>query len=464
MYKSFFSLFPKRSFLSKSILAVGFFIFSIQSHFTYAETRTELARTTFETTLKNGLKVIIREDHRSPMVMTQIWYAVGSSDESGNLLGISHILEHMMFKGTQKVPNDEFTRLSRMYGGSINASTFTNYTNYYQLYPKTYFPLALELEADRMRNLLLRQQDFEPEVKVVMEERRLRTDDNPRSLAFERFKWIAYPTSHYRQPVIGHMKNLQNIQLKDVKKWYQDWYTPNNAVLIIVGDVDAENALRQVQKYFGDIPSRTIPPRNDVLEFDRVGYRHMELNLAVKVPNLYMAWNVRSLATAKNPQDAYALTIIKNVLDSGISSRLQDRLVRDKKVLTALSVSYDPYNRGDSLFSVSALPADGISLQEAEKAIQDEINILKTELIQPKEVERVTAKFVANLIYSQDDIVGQSKMIGNLEINGLSYRLIDHLPQHFETVTPQDIQRVANIYFVRDNLSTLYLSSENKTQ
>ncbi len=464
MYKSFFSLFPKRSFLSKSILAVGFFIFSIQSHFTYAETRTELARTTFETTLKNGLKVIIREDHRSPMVMTQIWYAVGSSDESGNLLGISHILEHMMFKGTQKVPNDEFTRLSRMYGGSINASTFTNYTNYYQLYPKTYFPLALELEADRMRNLLLRQQDFEPEVKVVMEERRLRTDDNPRSLAFERFKWIAYPTSHYRQPVIGHMKNLQNIQLKDVKKWYQEWYTPNNAVLIIVGDVDAENALRQVQKYFGDIPSRTTPPRNDVLEFDRVGYRHMELNLAVKVPNLYMAWNVRSLATAKNPQDAYALTIIKNVLDSGISSRLQDRLVRDKKVLTALSVSYDPYNRGDSLFSVSALPADGISLQEAEKAIQDEINILKTELIQPKEVERVTAKFVANLIYSQDDIVGQSKMIGNLEINGLSYRLIDQLPQHFETVTPQDIQRVANIYFVRDNLSTLYLSSENKTQ
>lgn len=464
MYKSFFSLFPKRSFLRKSILAVGFFIFSIQAHFTYAETRTELARTTFETTLKNGLKVIIREDHRSPMVMTQIWYAVGSSDESGNLLGISHILEHMMFKGTQKVPNDEFTRLSRMYGGSINASTFTNYTNYYQLYPKTYFPLALELEADRMRNLLLRQQDFEPEVKVVMEERRLRTDDNPRSLAFERFKWIAYPTSHYRQPVIGHMKNLQNIQLKDVKKWYQDWYTPNNAVLIIVGDVDAENALRQVQKYFGDIPSRTTPPRNDVLEFDRVGYRHMELNLAVKVPNLYMAWNVRSLATAKNPQDAYALTIIKNVLDSGISSRLQDRLVRDKKVLTALSVSYDPYNRGDSLFSVSALPADGISLQEAEKAIQDEINILKTELIQPKEVERVTAKFVANLIYSQDDIVGQSKMIGNLEINGLSYRLIDQLPQHFETVTPQDIQRVANIYFVRDNLSTLYLSSENKTQ
>ncbi|MFD1439231.1 M16 family metallopeptidase [Acinetobacter terrae] len=436
----------------------------MQIPWVHAETRSELARTTFETTLKNGLKVIIREDHRSPMVMTQIWYGVGSSDESGNLLGISHVLEHMMFKGTNKVPNDEFTRLSRIYGGSINASTFTNYTNYYQLYPKTYLPMALELEADRMSNLLLRQQDFDPEIKVVMEERRLRTDDNPRSLAFERFKWIAYPTSHYRQPVIGHMKNLQNIQLEDVKKWYRDWYTPNNAILIIVGDVDSESTLLQVQKYFGDIPARKTPPRNDVLEFDRIGYRHMELNLPVQVPNLYMAWNVRSLVTAKNPQDAYALTIIKSLLDSGISSRLQNRLIRDQKILTAISVSYDPYSRGDSLLSISALPADGVSLQEAEKAIQTEIDLLKTELIKPEEVERVTAKFVSNLVYSQDDIAGQAKMIGNLEINGLSFRLMDELPKHFETVTPQDIQRVANIYFTRDNLSTLYLSPENKAQ
>ncbi|MGE8563699.1 MAG: M16 family metallopeptidase, partial [Acinetobacter bohemicus] len=333
--------------------------------------------------------------------------------------------------------------------------------------PKTYLPMALELESDRMSNLLLRQQDFEPEIKVVMEERRLRTDDNPRSLAFERFKWISYPTSHYRQPVIGYMKNLQNIQLEDVKKWYRDWYTPNNAILIIVGDVDSESTLLQVQKYFGDIPARKTPPRNDVFEFDRVGYRHMELNLPVQVPNLYMAWNVRSLVTAKNPQDAYALTIIKNVLDSGISSRLQDRLVRDKKVLSAISVSYDPYNRGDSLLSISALPTDGVSLQDAEKAIQSEIDLLKTELIQAEEVERVTAKFVSNLVYSQDDIAGQTKMIGNLEINGLSFRLMDELPKHFETVTPQDIQRVANSYFVRDNLSTLYLSPvppENKAQ
>ncbi|NWK75319.1 insulinase family protein [Acinetobacter cumulans] len=431
---------------------------------THADSRSQLSRTTFETTLKNGLKVIIREDHRSPMVMTHIWYKVGSTDESGNLLGISHVLEHMMFKGTNKVPNDEFTRLSRLYGGSINAATFTNYTNYYQLYPKTYFPMALELEADRMSNLKLKQSDFEPEIKVVMEERRQRTDDNPRSWAFERFKWLAYPTSHYRQPVIGYMKNLQNIQLDDLKQWYKTWYAPNNAILVIVGDVNAEQALLQVQKYFGDIPAQKQPPRNDVLEFERPGYRHLELSNNVQIPNLYMAWNVHSLSSAKNPQDAYVLNIIRNLLDSGISSRLQERLIRDKKVLTTLSVSYDPYNRGDSLFSISAMPASGVSLENAQKAIQAEIDSLKNELIDATEMDRIRTKFIANMIYNQDDIVGQAKMIGNLEVNDLSFRLMDELPRYYENVSPQDVQKVANTYFVRDNLTTMYLTPEQPSK
>ena len=445
----------KKSFVSATLIGLSLF-----SAYTYADSRSQLARTTFETTLKNGLKVIVREDHRSPMVFTQIWYKVGSADESGNTLGISHALEHMMFKGTNKVPNDEFTRLSRIYGGSINAATFTNYTNYYQLYPKNYFPMALELEADRMTNLQMRQSDFEPEMKVVMEERRQRTDDNPRSQAFERFKWIAYPTSHYRQPVIGHMKNLQNIQLDDLKQWYKNWYTPNNAILVIVGDVNAEQAVRQVEKYFGNIPSRKTPQRNDVLEFERIGYRHMEINTNVQIPNLFMSWNVRSLASAKNPQDAYVLNMIRNVLDSGISSRLQDRLIRQKKLATALSVSYDPYNRGDSLFSISAVPATGVSLENMQKAIQAEIDLLKTELVQPAELERISAKFISNMIYAQDDISGQAKTMGNLEVNGLSYRLMDELPKHYENVSPQDVQRTANTYLIRENLSTMYLMPE----
>lgn len=456
--------FEKQSQFTR-ILTITLFIFTtFISSKNLADTPSKLTRNTVEMTLNNGLKVIIREDHRAPIVMTQIWYAVGSSDESGNLLGISHVLEHMMFKGTQKVPNDEFTRLCRIYGGSVNAFTSNNYTYYHQLYPKQYFNLALELEADRMRNLVLRQQDFDPEIKVVMEERRQRTEDNPRNLGFERFKWIAYPTSHSRQPTIGLMKNLNNIQLKDLKKWYQTWYAPNNATLVIVGDVNAEQALKKIEHYFGAFQKKVIPERNDVLEFDRLGYRQIEMNLPVQVPNLYMAWNVKSLKTAKNPQDAYALTIIQSLLDGGISSRLQDRLIRDRKILTSISVSYDPYNRGDSLFLISALPNEGVSLLQAQTAIQAEMDTFKTELVESQELNRVKANFVSNLVYSQDDITSQAKLIGQMQVNGLDFRSIDQLPQHYDTVSAEDIQKIANVFFIRENLSVLYLMPEQQSK
>ncbi|NCI79280.1 M16 family metallopeptidase [Acinetobacter kanungonis] len=428
----------------------------------YAKPQQHLSNPTTETTLDNGLKVIIREDHRSPMVMTQIWYAVGSSDEPDNLSGISHALEHMMFKGTTKVPNDEFTRLSRLYGGSVNAATFTNYTNYYQLYQKDYLALALELESDRMSNLVLRQQDFETEMKVVMEERRQRIDDNPRTLAFERFKWIAYPTSHYRQPVIGYMKNLKMLALEHLKKWYQDWYTPNNAILVIVGDVEATATLELVKRYFASIPAQKTPSRNDVLEVTNLGYRQLEVELPVQVPNLYLAWNVHSLATATNPQDAYTLVIIKNILDSGITSRLQNNLVREQKLATSVSVSYDPYNRGDSLFSISALPANDVPLQDIENAILNELEQLKSTPVSTDEINRVITRYVADLIYSQDDIAGQARIIGTLEINGLSHRILDQLPQHYAAVTPEDIQRVANTYFNHNNNSSMYILPEQE--
>lgn len=428
----------------------------------YARPQQNLSYPTIETTLDNGLKVIIREDHRSPMVMTQIWYAVGSSDEPDNLSGISHALEHMMFKGTSKVPNDEFTRLSRLYGGSVNAATFTNYTNYYQLYQKDYLALALELEADRMSDLVLRQHDFETEMKVVMEERRQRIDDNPRALAFERFKWIAYPTSHYRQPVIGYMKNLKTLNLEHLKKWYQDWYTPNNAILVIVGDVEATATLELVKRYFALIPAQKTPSRNDILEVSNLGYRQLEVELPVQVPNLYLAWNVHSLATTANPQDAYTLVIIKNILDSGITSRLQNNLVREQKLATSVSVSYDPYNRGDSLFSISALPANDVPLQDIENAILNELEQLKNTPVSTDEINRVITRYVADLIYSQDDIAGQARIIGTLEINGLSHRILDQLPQHYAAVTPEDIQRVANTYFNRDNNSSMYILPEQE--
>lgn len=429
---------------------------------TYAET----AKTS-EHVLPNGLKVIIREDHRAPMVMSHIWYKVGSADEPQNLMGISHVLEHMMFKGTSKVPNDEFTRLSRKYGGTINAATFTNYTNYYQLYPKAYFPLALELEADRMVNLQLRQEDFEPEIKVVMEERRQRTDDNPRAKAYEQFKSVSYQNSHYKQPIIGTMQTLNQIRLKDLKQWYQKWYSPNNAILVIVGDVETNPTLDLVKQYFAQIPAQSTSKRNSVLEAENIGFRQMQIKTNVEVPNLYMTWNTKSIATANNPTDAYTLNMIRSILDSGISSRLQERLVRNQKLLTTVSVSYDPYNRGDSLFSISAIPAPDTSLDVAEQAIIEQLNLIKVEPVSDYELERIKTRFLSNLVYNQDNIAEQAKMLGNLAVNDLDYKVMENMPAYFDSLQPQDIQRVAQEFFIPENLSRLQLlpeTSKNKAQ
>ena len=412
---------------------------------------------TYEETLRNGLKVIIQEDHRAPVAMTQIWYKVGSTDEMPDELGLSHALEHMMFKGTSKVPGEELSRISGKFGGETNAFTSNNYTGYYQQYPASYVPLALELEADRMHNLQLRQQDFEPEMRVIMEERRQRTDDNPNALARERFRLMAYPTSPLRQPTIGHMKNLEALKLDSLKRWYEQWYVPNNATLIIVGDVDPAKIMNDVYRYFGDIPSRPTPPRNDVNEFQHFGERQMDLSLPVQVPALYLAWNVDSLGTAAKPEQAYALTLLSAVLDGGLSARFETRLIREQRILSAVSCNYDPFSRGGALFTITAIPEQGKTLEEARAAVLKEIEKLKTDPITSEELSRVKTSYLADLIYSQDSIAGQAQLIGSLESNGLSYKLVNQLPQQLDKLSVPYLQDIAKQYLVNDNLSTLYL-------
>ena len=427
-----------------------------------SSTAVAVAAKSVEETLPNGLKVIIQPDHRSAVVMTQLWYKVGSSDESSDETGLSHALEHMMFKGTPTVPGEEFSRINARFGGSNNAFTTDDYTGYYQLYPANRLGLALELEADRMQNLVLKEDDFNQEMRVIMEERRQRTDDNPQSLAYERFRLMAYPTSPLRYPVIGHMKNLEKLQLSSLKRWYQQWYSPNNAVLVIVGDVDPTQALQQVRQYFGGIASRALPARPDVNEFLHTGERSMSLFIPVKVPALYMSWNVPSLNTASDPNDAYALTLLQAVLDGGLSARLEQRLVREQRLLTAVSSSYSAFERGSSLFMVTAVPDQGHTLAEARQAILTEINKLKTDPITPEELARVRTNYLADLTYDQDSISGQAQLIGQLETAGLSHRLVAQLPDRLSQLNVSFLQDVAKRYLTQDSLSTLYLAPDAK--
>lgn len=402
--------------------------------------------------LDNGLKVIIKEDHRAPVVMTQVWYKVGSTDEPVDKGGISHLLEHMMFKGTKNVSSADFERLIAKFGGVNNAFTSYDYTGYYELFPANRLGLALELEADRMTNLLFDEAEFKKEHQVVMEERRQRTDDNPLAKAYEDFRLKALPDSPKGESVIGPMKELESITLSELKNWYKLWYAPNNATIVIVGDVEPKAALAEVKRYFASIPKQTLPKRPSVLQRGFRGYQQIESKQAVEVPVLLMGFNVPSFVTNKDKKEVLALSLAQDVLDGGLSARLEQRLVRDQGLLTSVGTSYDLFDRGDGLFLVQATPREGISLKQAQDAILSEIGKLIAEPIRPDEISRAKTNTLTSLIYAQDSVQGQAQMIGSLQAIGVDDKILARLPAMLDEVSTQDIKQAAQKYLVKNNL------------
>ena len=409
--------------------------------------------------LENGLKIIVKEDHRAPVVMTQIWYRVGSADEPLDKGGLSHLLEHMMFKGTADVSSDDYERLIAKFGGINNAFTSYDYTGYYELFPANRLPLALELEADRMTNLLFDAKKFAKEHQVVMEERRQRTDDNPLAKAYESFRLLALPNSPKGESVIGPMVELESIKLAELKDWYKTWYAPNNATLVIVGDVEPQEVLTQVKRYFGDLPTSKLPKRPAVSQQGFRGYKQVRSEQAVKVPVLLMGYNVPSLLTAgaKDEKQAYALSLAQDVLDGGLSARLESRLIREQGLLATVGTSYDLLDRGDGLFLIQATPREGVSLEQAQQAIMTEINKLATDPIQADEISRAKTNTVTGLIYAQDSMEGQAQMIGSLQSIGLDDRLLASLPAKLDKVTIADIKAASKKYLVKENLTVMHI-------
>jgi zinc protease len=403
--------------------------------------------------LPNGLKVLIKEDHRVPVVVTQVWYKVGSSYEPTGITGISHVLEHMMFKGTQKYGPGVFSRIIAEQGGEENAFTSYDYTAFYQMMHANKLPISLQLESDRMRNLLLKNEDFTKEMEVVKEERRLRTDDNPQSLLLEHFLAAANVAIPYHHPVIGWRWDLDNLKIADVQKWYHTWYAPNNAVLVIVGDVNPKNALTQVQKYFGPLKAEQLPVVKQPREVQQLGARRVILKLPAKLPLLIMGYNTPSLKAANPKTEAYALDVLEAILDGGDSARLPSQLVRGKQIATDIDVNYDIYSRLDNIFTIVGIPAPGKTIQELENAILNQIKILQTSLVDKQELERVKAQVIANRTYEKDSIMNQAIEIGSLEAVNLSWRDAEDYVKHVKEVTPQQVQEVAKKYLTADRLT-----------
>ncbi len=425
--------------------------FSLSGAATFAASSAAAAQ---EKTLANGLQVIVQEDHRAPVVMTQVWYRVGSTYEPPGLTGISHVLEHMMFKGTRDVGPGELAKLVGRFGGEHNAFTTADYTGYYQYYDKSRMALALALEADRMRQLVLDDNEFRKEIEVVREERRMRIEDNPSSAAWEKIRAVAFLGTPPGQPVIGWPSDLANITTAALRDWYDTWYAPNNAVLVIVGDISADTALHQAEQYFGPLKSRHVQPVSVPRIPDNPGLRELTITVPVRIPTLAMTWNVPSLMTANTTSnDAWALSVLAGVLDGGMSARFERELVRNRKVASAAGASYNALDRGDSLFHVHAVPASGRSLDELKKAVREVVEALREKPPTEDELARVKAQVVAELIYQQDSLSGQAQLIGALAATGYDWRLKDTWADNIMKVTANDVMRVARTWLVNNRLT-----------
>lgn len=417
---------------------------------------------THEFTLDNGLKVVVREDHRAPVVVSQVWYKVGSSYETPGQTGLSHALEHMMFKGSAKVGPGEASLILRDLGAEENAFTSDDYTAYYQVLARDRLGVAFELEADRMASLRLPTDEFSREIEVIKEERRLRTDDNPMSKAYERFKAMAYPASGYHTPTIGWMADLERMKVEELRHWYQSWYVPNNATLVVVGDVTPDEVQTLAQRYFGPIPKRDVPPAKIPLELAEPGERLLTLHVQTQLPSVILGFNVPGLATAEDKRSVQALRLLSALLDGGYSARISEQLERGEELVSAASTSYDAYTRGDSLFTLTATPNQQKkkTIAQAEAGLWRLLDELKAKPPTTEELERIRAQVIAGVVYQRDSITSQATAIGSLETVGLSWKLMDTELADLQSVTPEDIQKAARTYFTRERLSVAHVLPE----
>lgn len=413
-----------------------------------------------EQTLANGLKVIVKEDHRAPVVVQQVWYRVGSVDEVTGKTGIAHVLEHMMFKGTKKVPAGEFSTRIAAAGGRENAFTNTDYTAYFQQLHKSRLPLAMELEADRMANLAVPDDEFAKEIKVVMEERRWRTDDEPHALVNEQLMATAFEVHPYHNPVIGWMGDLEGLSAADARAWHQRWYEPGNAVLIVAGDVDAKEVFGLAQRYYGGIQSHALPERKLPQEPRQLGIKRITVKAPAELPYLLMAWHAPVLRDAAQDWKPYALEVLGGILDGNGAARLNKALVREQRLAAEVGTGYDSNSRGPGLFMLEGTPSQGKTVAQLEVGLRAQVAKLIRDGVSAEELKRVKAQITAAEVYKRDSVFYQAMQIGQLECTGFSWKDIPVMLDKLQAVTAQQVQQVAREIFNDDNLTVAVLDPQ----
>jgi zinc protease len=442
--------------LSKVALIMGL---SVGAHNTYAVERIQAVDPVHEFTLDNGLKILVKQDKRAPVVVSQLWYKVGSSYEHGGITGVSHVVEHMMFKGTTKYPTGEFNRIIGENGAEDNAFTSLDYTAYYQVLASDRLEVAMELESDRVRGLTLPPEEFKKEIKVVQEERRWRTEDSPNALTYEQFMATAFMNSPYHNPVIGWMTDLENLKVEDLRAWYERWYAPNNAVLVVVGDVEPDKVFELAKKYYAPLKPSDLPTIKPQTEAPQKGLRTIQVKAPAEVPYIMLGYKTPALVTAK-PEDTwepYALEVLASILDGGSSSRLTRELVRGKELVSSAGAWYSGDGRLPNLLVLAGTPAKDIKIDTVKTELLAQVERLRKELVSTDELARVKAQVIAGEIYQRDSIQHQATVLGSLETVGLGYKMMDEYVDKVLAITPGQIQTVAQKYLVEDQLTVAEL-------
>jgi zinc protease len=416
-----------------------------------------------EITLKNGMRILVKEDHRAPVVVSMVWYRAGSLDEVNGKTGVAHVLEHMMFKGTKTTKPGEYSEIVAAAGGRENAFTGADYTAYFQRLEKSKLPISMKMEADRMQNLVITEEEFNKEIKVVMEERRWRTDDKPKAKVNELFNSLIFRVHPYGKPIVGWMNDLENMTYKDAEEWYKMWYSPSNAILVVGGDVDTKKVFAEAEKYFGKIPAYQIAERKPQTEPKQDGSRRAILKAPSKLPYIQMGYPAPTLGKdgVKNNKEAFALEVLVGILSGTSSSRLNQNLVRKTSRAISVGAGYSMLSRGgQSTFELYATPSKGVSVVDLEKYLKLELKNIVNNGVTDTELNRVITSVIAGEVYQKDSVFGAVMQVGQLETMGYSHKIVDDYIPNIKKVTSRDIQEVIKKYFHDDALTVVTLDPQ----
>lgn len=431
---------------------VLFVLFILFSSYSFAQ---DLKVT--EKVLPNGLKVLLKEEHKAPVVTFQIWYKVGSRNEKLGRTGVSHVLEHLMFKGTQKYGPKQFSQTVQRNGGNDNAFTGKDYTAYFENFASDRIAISLDLESDRMQNLLLDPKEFLSERDVVKEERRMRTDDDPTSTMVEQMTAAAFIAHPYQWPVIGWMADLSSITRDDLAEHYHRYYAPNNATIVVAGDFDTKTLLPQIEQYFGQIPQGPPVPKVGAVEPRQLGERRIIVKKQAELPAVFAGYHTPDIKHA----DSFALEVLQGILSSGKSSRLYKALVYEKQLALYAGGDYDNVASDPSLFYVYAGVMPGKTTDEVETALYAEIEKLKKTPVSDEELQKAKNQIESSFIMGQDSIFYQAMLLGQFETVA-NWRLLERYVENIRAVSKEDVRRVATQYFTEDNRTVGILVPTNK--